>query len=63
MKNRRFIDNPGIVALPAGSERQKLLDKIVHLSDMRKYQKALAAFNVDDLDAVRSILDNPRIKR
>lgn len=58
MKNSRFIDNPGMVVLPAGSEKQKLLDQIVRLSDMKKYQKALAAFNAGDIDAVREVLSD-----
>jgi hypothetical protein len=56
MKNKRFIDNPGMVVLNAGDEKQTLLDKIVRLTDMKKYAEALAAFNADDLVRVRSVL-------
>jgi len=56
MKNKRFIDNPGVVTLNPGEEKQKLLDRITKLTDMKKYAAALAAFNAGDLDAVREIL-------
>lgn len=56
MKNSRFIDDPGVIAFNPGDPKQALLDKIVRLKDMKKYAKALAAFNAGDLEGARMIL-------
>lgn len=58
MKNKRFIDDPGMIVVDPGSEKQKLLDQIMRLKDLKKYRAAIIAFNAGDLTAVKAILSN-----